>query len=90
MTDLQATPDVQGDFEAWATVSARLLKRTDEQCSGILSQLGIAQSWPAANASWIKVMCNDMASGHLERVQRYGELCAAELAQRRSRGESAG
>ncbi len=83
-TNDQGSPDVERDFEAWAAVSARLRKRGRERQNAILRQLGIAEVWPAANEAWTKVLSEDMAADRLQRVNRYGQICAEEIKRRRA------
>ena len=71
--------DVQSDFEAWAEVSVLLLGQPAETSGAILWQRGLTEIWPQADGHWTDVLCEDMANGRLERIDRYGELCAHEL-----------
>ena len=80
--------DVVQDFEAWASVSVQLIHRSDDQTKAILERLGLASAWPAADDKWSKVLARDISNGALERVERYGEICSAELHQRREAGAS--
>lgn len=75
--------DVVQDFEAWASVSVQLIHRTDDQVTAILDRLGLRATWPASDEKWSRVLARDISNGALERVERYAEICAAELRQRR-------
>jgi len=94
MTDQGGAPteaDLQSNFDAWAAVSVRLVKRTEAEATAILAQLGLSRCWPEADQIWQKALCNDIESGRQQRLSRYAELCAAELAARRQgSGESEG
>ena len=75
--------DVEASFEAWATVSARLLGRTEVQAAAVVAELGLGERWPRAEAKWTARLARDMSNGVLGLVERYAEACARELATRR-------
>jgi len=77
-----ASDDVVNDFEAWATVSAQLYDRTEDEAQQILEGLGIAEVWDNADAGWAKAVAGDISELRLERVERLGATYARELQRR--------
>ncbi len=87
MADSERTPDVLEDFDEWAKVSVKLLKRTDEQAELIIEQLGLYQVWTDAKIKWSGIMARDAAAGKRDRFERFNALWLAE-AKRREEQES--
>jgi hypothetical protein len=69
-------PDVVNDFEAWATVSAKLIGKTDEEGRELLARMDLTLVWKNANDAWAKALAGDIVDMRLHRAQRYAEICA--------------
>ena len=54
--DAPDDPDV--DFERWAQVSARLLRRTVADRAKVLSEAGIGGSWPEIDSRWFEALAS--------------------------------
>lgn len=78
--------DPSRDFDSWARTSAALRDRTEQERAGILQRLGLAQRWEQIETQWAKTLLDDVSTGNLERIMRYGDACVQERT-RRSRGE---
>ena len=76
-------PDVEHDFEAWAAVSARLLKRSADERAAVLTDLALASVWAGADAHWRRCIADDVAADRDERPARYSAVCAEEMLRRR-------
>ena len=76
-------PDVVNDFEAWARVSSSLQGRNDDECEGLIEDLGIADVWDRADAAWSKALAAELCDMKLDRIGRYAEICARTLDARR-------
>lgn len=68
--------DVVNDFEAWATVSARLIHKNAAQRELLLARLGLTLVWKNANDAWSNALAHDIVDMRLQRAQRYAEICA--------------
>ena len=73
---------VQNDFEAWARVADKLLQRTPEEQRALLRALSIERAFALANEHWSATLRADLRCRRYERPQRFGRLCAEELARR--------
>ncbi len=76
-------PDVENDFEAWATVAAKLLKRSPVEQRRILTELELVYLWPQANDQWSAVLAQDFVDERDTRSRRYCVICAEEMKRRR-------
>jgi hypothetical protein len=79
--------DPSEDFEAWARLSASMLRRTIVERARLVHQAGLARSWRDLDARCFDVLAEDVAAGRLERLDRYLALCEAALRERRASGE---
>jgi hypothetical protein len=79
--------DIVNDFDAWAAVSAKLLGRSKGDTEHLLLSLGVAATWPTAEAFWSRTIARDLMTHQLERIRRYADKCAQEL-ERRRKGRS--
>ncbi len=77
-------PDVVNDFETWARVSARLLKRKPKERKQILAELELEFIWPDANERWSAVLAQEVVDERDRRTKQYGAICAEEMKRRRS------
>ncbi len=75
-------PDVVNDFDVWAMVSARLLKRSAQEKQTILEQLLLDRAWDEANDHWLEVLAQDLVADRKDRIHRYHQLCSEELEKR--------
>ncbi len=74
-----SAPDVVNDFEAWATVSSRLVSKSDDARAELLAELGVAEVWRNANLAWTRAIASDILEMRLDRARRYAEICARVL-----------
>ena len=72
-------PDVVNDFEAWATVSSRLIGKGPDAQKSLLAELGVGEVWRNANLAWARAIASDMLEMRLDRAQQYAEICARVL-----------
>jgi len=81
-------PDVENDFAAWATVAARLLKRSPEERAQILRELRVREPvWQRANQYWTAVLAQDVSAERTERPERFRKICAEQMRQRQAASE---
>jgi hypothetical protein len=85
----QETPPGGGppelSFDDWATLSARLLKRTDRERTEILRERGLdAQAWKKVDDRFTRILADDIAEGDGELGTRYGAAFVAELEGRKA------
>jgi hypothetical protein len=72
------------EFEAWAALSARLSKRSEEERAALLSAEKVEpEAYRDADRRWSAAIEADLAAGKPRRAERYGAACAAEVARRR-------
>jgi hypothetical protein len=72
------------DFDAWARLSARLLKRRPEEREKILEAAKLDPAvWARCDDHWSGVLSGDLAEGELDRARIYSRCCADELEARR-------
>lgn len=72
------------DFDAWAVLSARLLKRSKEERREILRAAEIdAAAWERWDVHFNTLLSEDLSEDRAERPLRYGEICAAEMRRRK-------
>lgn len=72
-------------FDAWAELSARLVKREPEERLAVLDAAAIdADDWDGIDAYWVAALAAEIGRGVLVRAERYGQLCAQELLRRGS------
>lgn len=83
------TPDVMSDFDAWARVAARLMKRSPEQRHDILVELELDHIWQRADAKWSQRITDAIIDDDLSLADRYGRACAEEIEHRRAETETA-
>jgi hypothetical protein len=79
-------PDIHGDLEAWALVSARLLRRPPFAAAGVIREAGVEAGWRDADARWHAELLTDLEAGRLDRVLRYRAVCFEVLEARRASG----
>ncbi len=84
MADSDNPNEVSKDFDAWANVSVRLQQRAEPDAARIVADLGLGEVWEQSDAHWGSVLAQDLLSGSMRRLARYGALCARELERRRS------
>ncbi len=72
-------PDVVNDFEAWATISARLYGKSEGERRQLLAELQLTEVWDNANLAWARALADDIVDMRLHRPQRYAEICARVL-----------
>ncbi len=80
----QAEPSVDQDFEAWAKVKAQLLGRSSRDTRAILEGLGLADCWAEIDGQWTRRLSEELVQGPSARLDRFGQLCLAELERRAS------
>jgi acyl-CoA reductase-like NAD-dependent aldehyde dehydrogenase len=81
--------DVVNDFDAWAQVSVQIHGRDEARRSQRLTELGVAEVWPNADATWRKTLVSEIAEMRLDRSERFAELLAEELRDRTLTGDGA-
>lgn len=77
------------DFEAWARLSARLLRRGPLDGARVIRDAGVEHEWHAADAHWYGELVQDAESGRWDRIERYRMLCAQSRGDRSSNAEAA-
>ena len=77
------------DFDAWASLSARLRGQGAEAIASTLQSLGLSEHWPRADAYWRAVLIEDIADGRHERPRRYHQLCQSAAGSARRQAEPA-
>lgn len=77
---------LKDDFERWAQLSARMLRRPPAECARLVRDAGVDGEWNAADAHWYGVLLDDVEAGRLERVIRFRALCRHELETRIASG----
>jgi hypothetical protein len=76
------------DFDAWVELSARLLRLEQEERLDILEKRNIApEDWSRCDEHYCLALTADIAENRMDRAQRYGQACAAEL-ERRKKGDA--
>lgn len=75
-------PDVLGSFGAWATVAARLLKRSRADKQRILDELDVWHVWQDANERWSAVLARDVTAERQNHIEHYRRVCAEEMKRR--------
>jgi hypothetical protein len=83
---MRARSSLKDDFDRWAQLSARMLRRPAIECARIVRDAGVESEWNAADAHWYGVLIDDVEAGRLERVGRFRELCRLELGARTAEG----
>ena len=81
-----AVANLKHDFEAWAAVSARLLKRNEEERSAIIDNLELSDVWAEADEHWSQQISAGVSADDMRLANRYGEICAVEILARRAAG----
>jgi len=72
-------------FDAWADLSARLLKLSPEARLEILDALDIDEpDWLTCNEHYCVMLAKDLAKNRRDRAESYGKRCAAEFERRKS------
>lgn len=80
--------DLPLDFDAWVELSARLLRLEQEERLDILEERKIApEDWARCDEHYCLALTADVAQNRMDRAQRYGRACAAEL-ERRKKAEA--
>ncbi len=77
-------PDVHNDFEVWASVSAKLLKRSASEQQRILDDLALGDIWTRANDRWSAALAEDFIAERDTRPKHYSAVCAEEMKRRRA------
>ncbi|MBM4376136.1 MAG: hypothetical protein FJ095_13720 [Deltaproteobacteria bacterium] len=72
--------NVAEDFEAWASLAARLRVASTVERQTLLATAGLASSWESLHEAWAAQLNAEIASGALERPNRYLALCAEQEA----------
>lgn len=76
------------DFEAWAALSARMLKADAETRFDVLEECGVSpDEWSESDMRYLALLAEDVEAGRLDRAQVYGRLCAAEMERRLQRSQ---
>lgn len=78
---------LRDDFERWARLSARMLRRGPAACARLVQEEGVGDQWQEADAHWYGVMTAEVSAGRLDRVQRYRTICDEVLGDRINAGE---
>ena len=81
-----ARTSLKDDFDRWAQLSARMLRRPAIECARIVRDAGVESEWNAADAHWYGVLIDDVEAGRLERVGRFRSLCRREIEARTAEG----
>ncbi len=79
-------PKVVEDFDAWAAVSARLMKRSDEEKQQILEGMWVVDEWLEAEKKWNRALADDLPTEDRKLFSRYQSIIGKEL-ERRKKGE---
>ncbi len=79
MAGSDSRPKLMNDFNSWARISARMLRRPVADRVILLRDRGLVDDWSEADAHWYDVLVEDIEAGRLERVEVYAELCAEAL-----------
>jgi hypothetical protein len=76
------------DFNGWMDLSARLLRLEQEERLDILEKRNIApEDWSRCDEHYCLALTADIAENRMDRAERYGRACAAEL-ERRKKGDA--
>ena len=76
------------DFDGWMKLSARLLRLEQEERLDILEKRNIApEDWSRCDEHYCLALTADIAENRMDRAERYGRACAAEL-ERRKKGDA--
>lgn len=75
------------DFDAWARLSARLLRRSALECARIIREAGADKEWHRADAHWYQTLLEDVEAGRSDRIDQYRLICVEDMGQRRRSGE---
>jgi hypothetical protein len=77
-------------FEAWAELSARLVKLSPEQRLEILDEHEVeTEEWRRCEMRYALALADDIEEGRMERVTFYADTCVAEMGRRRMASEAA-
>jgi len=79
-----AVLDVKGNFEKWAYVAAKLIKRSDDERKQILRELKLEKIWKGAHDHWSAVLAQEVLLERDEYSEKYRKICAAEMHRRRN------
>ncbi len=79
-----AGADPATDFEAWASLAARLRERPSSERARLLHELGLTPTWDGIHEAWSRALNDDIVNRRMERPNRYLEICAAEQRARAS------
>jgi len=73
------------DFDAWAALCARMVRRGEDERRAILAEQGVEpEVWRRCDEHHAATLAHDAAEGEGTLAKRYGALCAAEMQRRRS------
>lgn len=75
------------DFDGWARLSARLLRRNALDGARLIREAGVEHEWHRADAHWYGQLLDDVEAGRTDRIERYRLLCAEVMAARRRAGD---
>jgi hypothetical protein len=78
---------LRDDFDAWARLSARLLRRSIVERARIIHDASADGEWAQADAHWYGVLVEDTESGRTDRIDKYRLLCVEAMGARRRSGE---
>ncbi|MBM4359057.1 MAG: hypothetical protein FJ096_13210 [Deltaproteobacteria bacterium] len=70
--------NVAHDFEAWASLAARLRVASAQERRMLLRDAGLETTWDATHEGWARTLNAEIAAGQLERPERYLARCAEE------------
>ena len=76
--------DAEIDFEAWADLSARMLKLDQEARFDLLEEREIDPTdFMRAEQRWVMALSDDLSAEKMDRVDLYAARCAAEMQRRK-------
>ena len=76
------------DFDAWARLSALLLRRNALECARLVRDAGVDHEWRRADAHWYRQPVEDAGAGRTDRIDRYRLFCVESLGARRRNGDT--
>ena len=76
------------DFDAWARLSAVLLRRNALDGARMIREAGVEHEWHRADAHWYGQLLQDVEAGRMDRIDRYRLLCVESLGARRRAGNA--
>jgi hypothetical protein len=73
---------IDADFDTWARVSARMLRRSVAERARAIHDAGLDATWKQIDDHWSALLSRDVGEGRIDRVDRYASICHEELASR--------